>query len=73
SENDRARASAFIEIARITATVQVHCCIMFSLGLYAGNAEIPDTVNLLIFEACLASFDVYVYGAVSEKLSVPAM
>ncbi len=43
------------------------------LGLYAGNAEISDTVNLLIFEACLAGFDVYVYGAVRENLSVPAM
>ena len=42
-------------------------------GLYAGNAEISDTANLLIFEACLAGFDVYVYGAVSENLFVPAI
>ena len=42
-------------------------------GLYAGNAEISDTANLLIFEACLAVVDEYVYGAVSENLSVPAM
>ena len=42
-------------------------------GLYAGNAEISDTANLLIFAACLAGFDVYVYGVVSENLSVPAM
>ena len=40
---------------------------------YAGNAEISDTANLLIFEACLAGFNVYVYGAVSENLFVPAM
>ena len=46
---------------------------MFIPGLYAGNAEISDTANLLIFAACLAGFDVYVYGAVSENLSVPAM
>lgn len=43
------------------------------MGLYAGNAEISDTANLLIFEAYLAGFDVYVYGVVSENLSVPAM
>ena len=46
---------------------------MMYLGLYAGNAEISDTANLLIFEACLAVVDEYVYGAVSENLSVPAM
>ncbi|MDU3801250.1 MAG: hypothetical protein E7G54_11160 [Streptococcus sp.] len=43
------------------------------MGLYAGNAEISDTANLLIFEACLAVVDEYVYGAVSENFSVPAM
>lgn len=32
-KNDRARASAFIEIARIIETVQVHCCIVFSLNI----------------------------------------
>ncbi|ANW07599.1 hypothetical protein ICBEC72H_p0049 (plasmid) [Escherichia coli] len=29
----RARASAFIEIARIIETEQVHCCIVFSLNI----------------------------------------
>ena len=47
--------------------------VLIKMGLYAGNAEISDTANLLIFAACLAGFDVYVYGAVSENLSVPAM
>lgn len=42
-------------------------------GLYAGNAEISDTADLLIFEACLVGVDMYVYDAVSENLSVPAM
>lgn len=46
---------------------------MSRLRLYAGNAEISDTANLLIFEACLEGFDVYVYGAVSENLFVPAI
>lgn len=33
------------------------------LGLYAGNAEIFDTANLLIFEACLAVVDKAVRAA----------
>lgn len=56
--------------AQRKAGASVHFIFM---GLYAGNAEISDTANLLIFAACLAGFDVYVYGAVSENLSVPAM
>lgn len=42
------------------------------MGLYAGNAEISDTANLLIFEACLAVVDEYVYGAVSENYQTEA-
>ncbi len=38
-----------------------------SMGVFVGNAEISDTANLLIFEACLAGFDVYIDRNLNPK------